>query len=93
LNNIKSMSWPRAALLFASTSALIIGAVYLGIPVLQNVGLTFLQAYLVCFFTPFVLLFVISIVAYRVEGNESPGKPSQRGTGFAGWIAAPVCGR
>lgn len=70
LNTIKPLSWPKAALLFAFTSALIIAGVYLGIPALQNVGLTFLQAYLVCFYAPFVLIFLISILAYRLEGNK-----------------------
>jgi membrane protease YdiL (CAAX protease family) len=70
LNNPKPLSWPKAALLFASTSALIVVAVYLGIPALQSAGFTFLQAYLVCFYTPFVGIFVISILAYRLEGNE-----------------------
>ena len=70
LNDIKPLSWPKAALLFASTSALITGGVYLGIPALQNIGFTFLQAYLVCFYTPFLFIFAISILAYRLEGNE-----------------------
>jgi membrane protease YdiL (CAAX protease family) len=70
LNNVKPLSVPRAALLFASTSGLIVVALYWGVPALQEIGLTFLQAYLACFYTPFMLLLVISIVAYRLEGNE-----------------------
>jgi len=69
LDNVKPISIWKAALLFASTSALIIVAVYLGIPALQRAGFTFLQAYLACFYPPFALILCLAIAVYRLEGN------------------------
>jgi len=38
--------------------------------VVQLRGHTFLQAYLLCFYLPFVILFLSAIALYRLEGNE-----------------------
>jgi len=60
----------KAILLFAATSAPIYIGVYHFIPVLQNLGFTFLASYLICFFPTFAVMFVIALLLYRQEGNE-----------------------
>jgi membrane protease YdiL (CAAX protease family) len=59
----------QALLLFALTSAAIYAGVYFGIPYLQARGLSFLAAYLICFYPTFVVLFILALFFYRREGN------------------------
>ncbi len=66
---LKPMPLWKAILLFAATSALIYIAVYFFIPRLIAKELTFLQAYLICFYTPFAAIFVAAFVAFRIEGG------------------------
>jgi membrane protease YdiL (CAAX protease family) len=68
--SIKPISLWKSLLLFAATSALIFVGVYYGIPALQSQRLSFLAAYLICFYTPFVLIFLIALVVYWMEGND-----------------------
>ena len=59
----------KAVLLFVATSASIYLGVYHFIPILESRGLTFLSSYLICFYPTFVILFVLAIIFYLLEGN------------------------
>lgn len=59
----------KALLLFAFAAAAISAGVYTLLPALQASGLTFLASYLISFYPPFVVLFLLAILLYRVEGN------------------------
>jgi membrane protease YdiL (CAAX protease family) len=64
---LRSIALWKAIMLFAFTSALIYISIYFFIPKLINYGLTFLQSYLICFYTPFAVIFIISLIAFRME--------------------------
>jgi membrane protease YdiL (CAAX protease family) len=59
----------KSILLFATTSAAIYLGIYHFIPILEEQGLTFLSSYLICFYPTFVILFLLAIVLYVLEGN------------------------
>ncbi len=61
----------KALLLFAFASATVTAGIYLLIPALQARGLTFLASYLISFYPPFVALFLLALVLYRLEGNSA----------------------
>ncbi len=60
----------NAIVLFAMTSGLVYIMVYRGIPMMMGTGISFLQSYLLCFYTPFVVIFVAAIVGYAIERRE-----------------------
>ena len=60
----------KAILLFASTSAMIYVAVYVLGPSLVTKGLSFLKAYLLCFYAPFLIIFIIAFFALRMENGR-----------------------
>jgi membrane protease YdiL (CAAX protease family) len=60
----------NAIVLFAATSGLVYVMVYHGISTLMGAGITFLQSYLVCFYAPFVVIFVAAIIGYLLERRE-----------------------
>jgi membrane protease YdiL (CAAX protease family) len=64
---LRPMSIGKAIILFAATSALVYSAVYVAIPKLLDEGFTFLQAYLICFYFPFVVIFMTAILAFILE--------------------------
>jgi membrane protease YdiL (CAAX protease family) len=76
--SLKPLSLWKAVLLFACTSAPIYIGLYYIIPILQNMGWTFLSAYLLCFYTTFIALFIISLILYRAEGNRMTWDSFQR---------------
>ena len=61
----------KTLLLFAFASGTVSAGIYLVIPALQARGLTFLASYLIGFYPPFVALFLLALVLYRLEGNSA----------------------
>jgi membrane protease YdiL (CAAX protease family) len=59
----------KALLLFAFASGAVSAGLYVLIPTLQTRGLTFLASYLISFYPPFVALFLLAVLLYRLEGN------------------------
>jgi membrane protease YdiL (CAAX protease family) len=67
---VRPIAFWKAISLFAVTSALIYSALYLIVPLLIGNGFTFLQAYLLLFYSPFLIIFLIAIVAIRIESES-----------------------
>jgi membrane protease YdiL (CAAX protease family) len=59
----------KALLLFAFASGTVSAGIYFLIPALQSRGLTFLASYLISFYPPFIALFLLALLLYRLEGN------------------------
>ena len=67
---IKPISIFNSIWYFIISSALIYVGIYKGIPLLMDMDLPFLTAYLTLFYLPFVLLFVTAMILYDREGNK-----------------------
>jgi membrane protease YdiL (CAAX protease family) len=67
LQTVSPRSVALTVSVFAVSSAVITACVYLAIPEFMRLGLLFGEAYLFCFYAPFVLLFLGSFLLFRRE--------------------------
>lgn len=68
---IKPIPLKSVCLIFLGTLFPILVSVYIVLPLLLAKGVSFLVGYLICFqTTPFLLIFILSILLYKQEGNQ-----------------------
>jgi membrane protease YdiL (CAAX protease family) len=70
IGKLKPIALWKAVCLFAATSGLIFLGLYVAIPRVIERGLTFLQAYLLFFYAPFMVILLIAIIAFRAESGS-----------------------
>ena len=63
------MSLWLLVLLFAVPSLTLTLSIYVGVPLLQSIGVEQYPIFLICMGGPLALMFMASLVAYRLEGN------------------------
>jgi membrane protease YdiL (CAAX protease family) len=67
---MKKISLISAASLFAATSFIIYVNLYFCMPHLIKNGVSILLSYLLLFYFPFIIIFLLALFLYRIEGNE-----------------------
>ena len=70
MKEIKPIGFPQTFFLFFTTSTIIFLGLYRLIPSLLRNGLPFFSAYLIAFYIPFVLMFALTFLLYRLEGRS-----------------------
>jgi membrane protease YdiL (CAAX protease family) len=63
------MGLVASLLYFGIPAAVLVAFVYIGIPTLENAGLSPFMAYLIALLLPLVAMLIASLVAFRMEGN------------------------
>ncbi len=73
MNSSKALQPAPLALtlgIFGISSLLIFTGLYVIMPLFLSSGLTFLNSYFILFYLPFVLLFIMSLIFFRLEEND-----------------------
>ncbi|HNX57868.1 MAG TPA: CPBP family intramembrane metalloprotease [Spirochaetota bacterium] len=71
MDSVKPIRMRTVVLVFTATLIPILFGVYVVLPRLLEHGISFFAGYLICFqTTPFVLMFVLMLILYRIEGNR-----------------------
>lgn len=67
---LKPLALWKAIIIFAITSGILNISIYIGIPFLLKNNLTFLKSYLICFYIPFILIFITAFVFFKMEHGK-----------------------
>ena len=68
--SIKPISIFASTAIFGISFTLIYLALYVVIPKMMQIGISFMIAYLIFFYLPFVLIFITAFLLLKAEGNE-----------------------